>query len=98
MNDVIELLSIITNSNTDENGFEINTENKREVFAEKKSVRSNEFYQAQSKGFKIDIMFNIKPYEYEDEEYLMFENKKYKIERLYEKDTENLELICSMVR
>ncbi|MEG2246426.1 MAG: phage head closure protein [Peptostreptococcaceae bacterium] len=96
MNDVIELLTLVPD--TDENGFEVNIEIKREVFADKKSVRASEFYQAQSQGFKVDVMFNIKPYEYDDEEYLIFEKLKYKIERLYEKDSENLEIVCSKVK
>ena len=95
LNDAIELIS--TGLDVDKNGFEIQAERKREIFADKKSVRSSEFYQAQSQGFKLDIMFNIKPYEYENEEYLIFENQKYKIERTYEKDSENLEIVCSKV-
>lgn len=96
LNDVIELIS--TCLYVDENGFEIQAERKREIFADKKSVRSSEFYQAQSQGFKLSIMFNIKPYEYDNEEYLIFENQKYKIERTYEKDSENLEIVCSKVK
>lgn len=96
LNDVIELIS--TYLYVDENGFEIQAERKREIFADKKSVRSSEFYQAQSQGFKLGIMFNIKPYEYDNEEYLIFENQKYKIERTYEKDSENLEIVCSKVK
>lgn len=96
LNDVIELIS--TSLGVDKNGFEIQAEIKREIFADKKSVRSSEFYQAQSQGFKLDVMFNIKPYEYDNEEYLIFENQKYKIERTYEKDSENLEIICSKAK
>lgn len=96
LNDIIELISTVTD--IDENGFEIKVETRREIFADKKSVRASEFYQAQNQGYKLDVMFNVKPYEYEDEEYLIFEDKKYKIERTYEKDSENLEIVCSKVK
>lgn len=93
--EVLELVELIPN--IDENGFEVNTETKTEVFANKKSIRSNEFYEAQKLGYKLSVMFVIKPYEYNNQEYIYYENQKYKIERIYEKDTENLEIICSKV-
>ena len=42
-------------------------------------------------------MFVIKPYEYNAQEYIYYENNKYKVERTYEKNTEELEVICSKV-
>lgn len=90
--DVIELIK--NNPSVDENGFETNNENKKEVFANKKSIRANEHYEAQKLGYKLSLMFEIKPYDYEDEEYLIYEDKKYKIERTYQKNSEVLELIC----
>lgn len=81
----------------DDNGFEVNTEVRTEVFADKKSIRSTEFYEAQNLGYKLSVMFVIKPYEYDNQEYIYYENQKYKVERTYEKDTENLEIICSKV-
>ena len=95
MNDIIYLLQFETT--TDENGFEVSTETQTEVFAERKSIRSQEFYEAQKQGYKLSTMFVIKPYEYDEQEYLLYEGKKYKVERTYEKDTENLEIICSRV-
>ena len=93
--EVIELISF--NTSIDENGFEISTETKEEVFADKKSVRSTEFYEAQKLGYKLSVMFVIRPYEYNGQEYIYYENNKYKIERTYEKNTEQLEIICSKV-
>ena len=93
--EVIDLVSF--NTIIDDNGFEVNTEIKKEVFADKKSIRSSEFYEAQKLGYKLSVMFVIKPYEYNGQEYIYYENQKYKVERTYEKDTENLEIICSKV-
>lgn len=93
--EVLELVDLVPD--IDKNGFEINTEIKTEVFADKKSIRSSEFYESQKLGYKLSVMFVIKPYEYNNQEYVYYENKKYKVERTYEKDTENLELVCSKV-
>lgn len=93
--EIIEIVSL--DIIVDDNGFETSTEVKTEVFADKKSVRSSEFYEAQKLGYKLSVMFVIKPYEYNGQEYIYYENEKYKVERTYEKDTEKLELICSKV-
>lgn len=89
---VIELISSVVS--TDDYGFEIRKQEKREVFANKKSIRASEHYEAQKLGYKLSAMFEIKPYEYDNEEYLFFENEQYKIERTYEKNSEILELVC----
>lgn len=93
--EVLELIKMV--SDIDENGFEVHSEIKTEVFADKKSIRATEHYEAERLGYKLSLMFIIKPYEYDNQEYLYYENQKYKIERTYQKDTENLELICSKV-
>lgn len=94
--EVIELVTFDTI--VDNNGFEVNTELKTEVFADKKSIRSNEFYEAQKLGYKLSVMFVIKPYEYNAQEYIYYKNQKYKVERTYEKDSENIEIVCSKVK
>ena len=93
--EVLELIKLVTS--VDENGFEIHSEIKTEVFADKKSIRASEHYEAEKLGYKLSLMFIMKPYEYDNQEYLYYENQKYKVERTYQKDTENLELICSKV-
>lgn len=78
----------------DENGFKGKEFLKREVFANKKSIRASEHYEAQKLGYKLSAMFEIKSYDYNNEEYLFFEDEQYKIERTYEKNSEILELVC----
>lgn len=71
---------------------------KREVFADKKSIRQNEFYQAASTGLRPELMFVIRTIEYEQEpklEYPIGSDKLYNIIRTYDKDGEFTELICS---
>lgn len=67
----------------------------REVFANKKSVRASEFYQAMAIGLRPEIMFEIRASEYLDERSLIWENRKYDIIRTYSKNGEMLELICN---
>ncbi len=93
--EVLELSKIVLD--VDENGFEVHTEIKTEVFADKKSIRASEHYEAEKLGYKLSLMFIMKPYEYDNQEYIYYENQKYKVERTYQKDTENLELVCRKV-
>lgn len=74
--------------------LEIPGEN-RMVFANKKSVRQNEFYQAQATGLKPELMFEIRTSEYLGESQLSYNEKSYTIIRTYEKNTELIELVCS---
>lgn len=67
----------------------------RQVYANKKSVRQNEFYQAAATGLKPEVMFEIRSFEYEGEHLLTHENKEYRIIRTFEKDKNLVELICS---
>lgn len=90
--EVIELIDVI--SKVDEEGFEINEEIKSEVFANKKSIRASEFYDARKVGYALDIMFEVKPYDFNEQEFILYEGKKYKIERMYQKNSEILELVC----
>lgn len=91
--EVIELIDII--HEVDEYGFETNTEIKTEVFANKKSIRSSEFYESQKLGYKLSLMFEVRVEEFESQEYILYENEKYKIERTYQKNAEIIELVCS---
>jgi len=90
--DVIKLVSITTIEN--DMGDIIEVETKREVFADKKSVRQNEFYQAQATGLRPELMFIVRTIEYEQEPKLEYNLKTYTIIRTYDKDGELTELVC----
>lgn len=99
--DVINLLSDSTTTNSI--GDAVKTPVSREVFADRKSIRQSEFYQAAAAGLKPEIMFEINLIDYEGERYLTYSEdpaedpKHYTIIRTYEKDRDKIELICKRV-
>lgn len=92
--DVIYLLRETSSSNA--MGDVIPTPVGRTVFANKKSIRQSEFYQAQTMGLKPEVTFEIHSFEYEDESTLKFSNKTYNIIRTFQ-NGDILELICEGV-
>ena len=90
--DVINLVSVTTGEN--DMGDIIEVETKRQVYADKRSVRQNEFYQAQATGLRPELMFIIRTIEYEQEPKLEYDSKTYTIIRTYDKDGELTELVC----
>lgn len=90
--DVINLISISTTTNAI--GDSVETATKKEVFANKKSVRQNEFYQAAATGLRPELMFVIHSAEYNQEPKVEYDGKTYNIIRTYDKG-EWTELICS---
>lgn len=69
--------------------------NPREVFANKRSVRQSEFYQAAQAGLRPELMFEVRSVEYQGEPKLRYDSRDYRIIRTYEKDSETIELICA---
>ena len=67
----------------------------REVFANKKPIPSNEFFNAGQNGIKAVQCFEIREMEYEKEKALTYNNEKYSIYRTYPKG-ENIELYCEV--
>ncbi|WGX77368.1 phage head closure protein (plasmid) [Paraclostridium bifermentans] len=98
MNDTEIILLESKGYETDDRGHEKEVFEEIPIFADEKSIRSNEFYEAQRKGIKLDRMFVIKPYEYNYQTKIKYDNDIYTIERTYKKNTEELELICSKVK
>lgn len=74
---------------------DIEVETPREVFAEKRSISQSEFFNAGQTDIKAEKCFVIYSHEYNDERFLIYENKKYSIYRTYEKD-EDIELYCEV--
>jgi SPP1 family predicted phage head-tail adaptor len=66
----------------------------RQVFANKKSIRQTEFYQAQSTGLKPEMMFEVRSMEYNEEPKLSYNDKEYTIIRAFDKG-EITEIVCS---
>jgi SPP1 family predicted phage head-tail adaptor len=79
-----------------EEGFPIPSQDtKRDVFANEKSIRGNEFYIASQSGYTLERMFEVHSLDYEGETIVEYESKRYRIVRTYErKQDEITELIC----
>lgn len=91
-NDEVILLS--TKLSTDEVGNQIPEPSEITILCEKKNVSRQEFYEASSNGFKPSLVLNVHPFEYDNESYIKFDGKKYKVIRTYLIDMEHLELTC----
>ena len=93
--DVAKLISIT--KTVDDIGDTVETEVKKQVFVNKKSIRQSEYYQALSVGLKPEIMFEVKSIDYADEKVIEYNSKPYNITRAYSKNGEVTELICQKV-
>lgn len=94
--DVIYIVGL--EEGTDDDGFPGIVESERRmVFANKKSIRSSEYYQAKQSGIDLAFTFEIRSIDYNGEERLYLstdkKEKPHEIERTYEKG-EFIELIC----
>jgi SPP1 family predicted phage head-tail adaptor len=91
--DVIELLEI--NEGVDADGFPTETITRKQIFANKKSIRQSEFYLARTQGLNLTNAFEIRAIDYNNEKRLIYNNVDYNIVRTYSKNGEILELSCS---
>lgn len=76
-----------------------------DVFANKKSVRQSEFYQAHADGMKPEIVFEVMTVDYEEAESrqdegrqmkVKYNNRVYRLIRPYSANGERTELVCSI--
>lgn len=91
--DVVELVNQTSSSN--DYGDQVFAETSTTVFANKKSVRQSEFYQAFAHGLKPELMFEVRTIDYSGQENLVFNNKEYVIIRAFSKNDEITELVCT---
>ncbi|MEK5415059.1 hypothetical protein [Paenibacillus sp. FSL L8-0708] len=92
--DQVGLISVTTEKNKYREEEQIDSE-PRMVFANKKSVRQSEFYQAAAVGKKPEVVFEVQTIEYNDEPKLVFGEITYYITRTFSKNAERTELVCS---
>jgi SPP1 family predicted phage head-tail adaptor len=69
----------------------------REVFANKKSVRASEFYQALGAGLRPEIVFEVRLTDYSDEKRIEHNSAKYEVIRTYDKNGEFVEIVCQKI-
>jgi SPP1 family predicted phage head-tail adaptor len=90
-----KLINLITTTKTiDDEGIPVETDTLRETFAEEKSVRQSEFYQAAGAGLKPVKVFIVWSLEYQGEQKLSADNKVYRIIRTYCPNDKDTELVC----
>lgn len=93
-NDVLTLIKETYSVN--EYGDTIAKRNEREVFCQVRSVGMREKYQAQAIGLLPELTFVLADYyEYNEEQYVRYEDKLYRIIRTYIKDTHEIELVVT---
>ena len=76
-------------------GDPTNTVEEIKRYAEINSIGQREAYQAAAVGLKPEFEAVIWKVEYNNEEYLKYEGKEYKIQKTYIRDDEKIELTCS---
>lgn len=91
--EVIELRSITYTVN--EYGDMVETATNQTVFANKKSIRQSEFYQAHATGLKPELMFEVRAVDYAGQPQLVHDGKTYNVIRTFTKNDEIMELVCS---
>lgn len=65
------------------------------VFADVQNVKRSEFYAARQIGVNLSITATLRAADYADQERLVWNGKRYKVERVYSQGGENVELNCS---
>lgn len=93
MRDKVYLISTVINTNSI--GDLIETKTETLIFAEVKSVRQSEFYQAAASGLRPELMFVIRTDEYASHPKLKYNNVEYTIIRVYNRPDKMTELTCS---
>jgi SPP1 family predicted phage head-tail adaptor len=88
------LYLIVNVNNVDDIGDATATPVERKVLAHITSIKQSEFYQAQANGFKPEITFIIRSFEYKSEKFVRQGNKVYRVLRSYDRSDGNVELIC----
>ena len=72
----------------------IYSEKETTVLCEVVSLSRSEYFDAAEAGINAEFQFNINPVEYNGELVVEYKNRRYKIYRTYESDSETLELYC----
>lgn len=91
--DTVNLLAVTLTENSI--GDTVESTSSRTVYANKKSIRQSEFYQAMAHNLKPELMFEVKSIDYQGEVKLVYNSKTYQIIRTYDKNGETTELVCT---
>jgi SPP1 family predicted phage head-tail adaptor len=78
-------------------GNPVSADTQTTVFANKKSVRQSEVYQAAAAGLKPELMFEVNTDEYTQQAFATWNSKRYKVIRAYSREDGITELILQGV-
>lgn len=79
----------------DTSGDLVKTEIRRLVYGKRLSIGQKEFYQAYAHGLKPEIKFELPDMaEYQGEESLVYNSKRYQVLRTYVTEQHRIELVC----
>lgn len=90
-------LEAVTAGNDGE-GYPTETVEETTVFADVKSAKRSEFYSAKNIGVDLAITVKLRAADYGGQERLVWNGKRYKVERAYTEAREYYELNCSEYR
>ena len=93
-NEVITLLTITESINNA--GDIIESVSGNDVFAKVKSIGMKEKYEALNVGLKPELVFVLADYyDYDNQEFIEYENNRYTVIRTYRKDSNELEIVVT---
>lgn len=93
--ETLELITVIATGEKDDNGYTIDRDGKNEVFCEVKSPGRSEFYAAMKADMKVSKIFIVSDIDYAGETELIYDGKRYKVEKEYPAGMDKIELTCS---
>lgn len=93
--DLVDLVTVTVTQDSYAN--EVRTETTQSVYCNIKGVMRSEFYSALAEGLKPSITVEMRAEEYSDQEYVIANGKRYKVQRTYPIRWENVELTCGEV-
>lgn len=94
--DLIELISQKTTQDPD--GYPVIQEEKKEVFADVRSVTRTEFFEALKAGICETICFHMASCDYDNQKMIEYGGLRYQVERVYQTNMDIIELNCSEVK
>lgn len=95
--ETLELITVIATGEKDANGYTIDRDVKNEVFCEVKSPGRSEFYAAMKADMKVSKIFIVSDIDYAGETELIYDGKRYKVEKEYPAGMDKIELTCSQM-
>jgi SPP1 family predicted phage head-tail adaptor len=84
-----------TTTGADGNGAATTTNVDTVVFAEKQSVKRQEYYASQAAGIKADVVFVVNADDYTDQMTVLYGATVYKVTRAYQIGRGRVELTCA---